>query len=445
MRIMDYVVLCLFMCAGVGAEVAEKDSCWPAWRGPGLDGMAVSGNPPVTWSESKNIKWKIDLPGESSSTPVVWGNKIIIQTAVPGNEAGKMLSGLEIEPSKREGIFTSIKDSQKIYAFDVVCFDSTDGKQIWRKTVCVAQPHEGHHKDHGYASYSPVTDGKNIWVSFGSRGMYCLDMDGNMKWSREMPKMKTRVSFGEGSSPAIAGDKIIVLADHEGDSAIFALDRETGKLAWRKDRDELTSWTTPVTVEVDGKWQVIVCGSNFTRSYDLDSGDVVWKCSGQTQNVIPTPLVGFGMVYCMSGFKGNTLQAIRLGKTGDLSGSDAIVWQLGKYTPYVPSGVLSGGKLFFCSFNSGKLSCVDAKTGKAYYVDQNLEGIKNVYASLVGVKDRIYIVARDGTAAVVDNSGEFKVLAVNKLDDGIDASPVIVGDELYLKGLKHLYCIAEKE
>jgi outer membrane protein assembly factor BamB len=369
---------------------------------------------------------------------------MFFQTAVPVAAAAKTLSTLAQSPDKREGIFTKIKDSEKVYAFDVVCLDRMTGKAMWTTTVCKKQPHEGFHQDHGYASYSPVTDGKHVWVSFGSRGVYCLDMTGKIRWrQKDVPQMKTRASFGEGSSPAIVGDKLIVLADQEGDSAILAFDKNTGKRIWRQARDEGTSWTTPVIVDVGGRQQIIVSGAKASRCYDPANGKVIWTCSGQTQNVIPTPPVAFGMVYCMSGFRGNCLQAITLGKTGDLTGTDAVAWQIDKYTSYVPSAVLSDGKLFFCTANTGKLSCVDAKTGKVHYANQALDGVKFVYASLVGVGDRIYIAGRKGNVAVVKNSTSFKQLAANTLDDGFDASPVIIGTTLYLKGRKSLYAIAE--
>ena len=419
-----FLCLILFICAP--ANAGSGDDYWPSWRGPAFTGMAVKGDPPTEWSETKNIKWKIELPGDSLSTPVVWENKIIIQTAVPA---------ADVDPKT--------KAAAKLHSFDVLCLDRANGKVIWRTTTCVKQPHEGHHRGNGYASYSPVTDGEHIWVSWGSRGLYCLDMNGVVKWQKDMPQMKTRATFGEGSSPAIAGDKLIVLADQEGDSAIFAFNKTSGELAWRKERDEQTSWTTPLVVPFNGKLQVIVPAAKFTRSYDAANGDVIWKCSGQTQNAIPVPIPGVGRVYCMSGFRGKALQAIALDRTGDLTGTDAVAWLVDKDTSYVPSAVLSNGKLFFCAGNGGQLSCVDAATGEIHYSNERLPEIKKVYASLIGAKDRIYVAGREGVVAVVKSSSKFEVISSNKLEDSFDASPIIVGDDLYLKGRKNLYCVAE--
>ena len=256
--------------------------------------------------------------------------------------------------------------------------------------------------------------------------------------------MKTRMGFGEGSSPCLAGDAVVVVCDHEGQSAILAFNKETGEPLWRKDRDERTSWATPVAVEVDGKVQVITSATNQIRSYDVATGEVIWQCSGQTENAIPTPIVAFGMVFCTSGFRGSSLQAIKLGRTGDLTGTDAIAWQMSDGTPYVPSPVLMGERLFFCGDggNRGRVSCYNARTGVALYSKQSLTGVDTLYASFVGVGDRVYVTARNGTVVVLRNADTFEVLAMNKLDDGFDATPAIVGDALYLRGAKSVYCIA---
>jgi len=268
-------------------------------------------------------------------------------------------------------------------------------------------------------------------------------VDGNHKWSRNLGKMTVKMMFGEGSSPALAGDAAIVVMDHEGDSFIYALSKKTGETIWKKGRDEVTSWATPVAVEVDGKMQVIASAMNFVRSYDLKTGNLVWQCSGQTANVIPCPVVGLGKVFCASGFRGSALQAIELGRTGDLSGSDAISWQVNEATPYVPSPLLYGDKIYLCSGNKAIISCYQAKTGKANFVKQRLEGMREIFASPVGAANRVYFVGRNGVSQVIKRAEEFQVLATNTLDDKFDASPAIVGSELFLKGKTYLYCIAE--
>ncbi|MHC4520082.1 MAG: PQQ-binding-like beta-propeller repeat protein [Planctomycetota bacterium] len=435
------LALLAVMCIGPAAEAN-----WPRWRGPLATGVAPEGNPPMTWSETDNIKWKIDVPGASTSSPIIWEDKLFFQTAVLTEQAAPATTGAQdaAGPGRggRRGGMSQAPGGT--YRFDLVCLDRANGKILWQKTVRQEQPHEGHHRDHGYASYSPVTDGEHLWASFGSRGLHCFDLAGNLKWSKDLIKMETRSGFGEGSSCALAGDAVIVVLDHEGDSAIFAFDKTTGDLLWRKDRDERTSWATPVAVEVDGKTQVVTNATTFVRSYDAATGEVIWQCTGQTENAIPTPVIGFGKVFCTSGFRGSALQAIELGRTGDLSDTDAIAWQVNEATPYVPSPLLYGDRLYVCSGNNAVISCFQVSTGQPHYAKQRLDGIRGVYASPVGVADRVYFAGRNGVTVVIKNADVLEVLATNTLDDGFDASPAIVGDNLYLKGRKSLYCIAKQ-
>ncbi|MCP4709164.1 MAG: PQQ-binding-like beta-propeller repeat protein [Planctomycetes bacterium] len=326
-----------------------------------------------------------------------------------------------------------------IWNFDLVCMDRRDGKVIWRKTCKSELPHEGYHQDHGFASHSPVTDGKYVWVNYGSRGVYCFDVEGDLVWSREFGKMEIRRGYGEASSPALIGELLVVVMDQEGDSFIAALDKGTGETVWRTDRDEPTTWATPIAVELEGKKQLAVSGTNFSRVYDLASGEVMHRWSGQTVNAIPSPVSGDGMLFFTSGYRGNCLQGIAL----DGEEAPKIKWEVNKGTPYVPSPLLYGGKLYVIEYNRGNLSCYEAGTGKELYFKEKLPGLWGVYGSPVGVAGRVYVVGRRGAAVVLAAGDEFEVLATNVLDDEFDCSPVVIGDELYLKGKKYIYCIAE--
>ena len=418
---------CIALWFVAGATHGQKaEDCWPMWRGPHANGVAPKGNPPLTWSESANIVWKVPLPGQGSSSPIVWGDKLLFLAA---EEVGR------VPPTGSE--------ERPVYRFDIVCLDRTTGKTLWRRTACEEQPHQGHHPNHGYASYSPVTDGTHVWASFGSRDLHCYDLDGNPVWSVDLGKMTTRLNFGEGSSPTLAGEKVIVLSDHEGDSCIRAFDKATGELVWKRERDEGTSWSTPLAIEVNGHVQVITSATNFVRSYDAKTSESLWQCAGQTPSVVPTPVAGFGLVFCTSGYRGNTLQAIRLDHTGDLTGTDAVAWEVHEATPYVPSPLLYEDTLYVCSGNRAIVSCYDARMGTSHYVAQRLEGMKEIYASPVGAAGRVYFAGRDGKTAVLERGREFRLLAINELDDAFDATPAIVGDAIFLKGKRHLYCISE--
>jgi len=443
-RLSTLAISIIFLAAPASENVlgASGSDYWPTWRGRDRMGISDKGNPPLTWSETENIKWKVKLTGDgSNSSPIIWQDKIFFQTAVKTDVKGKAApSDTSGNSGRRRGPGGS--PPTNVYKFNLVCLDRNSGKLLWQKTVREELPHQGHHNDHGFASFTPVTDGKLIWANFGSRGLHCFDMNGNVKWSKDLDKMNTAMGFGEGGSLAVAGDAVIVVRDHEGDSFIFALNKVTGDLIWKKERDEHTSWATPLPIEVNGKIQVVVSATGLIRSYDLKTGDIIWQCGGQTRNVIPSPVTGFGMVYCASGFRGSSLQAIELGRTGELSDTDAVKWHVKEATPYVPSPLLYGEKLYVCSGNKGVISCYNAKTGKAYFFEKQLEEISGIYASPSSAAGRVYFVGRRGVTYVLKPSEKFEVLAVNKLEDRFDCSPAFVGDEMYLKGKENLYCIA---
>ena len=228
---------------------------------------------------------------------------------------------------------------------------------------------------------------------------------------------------------------LVIVQDHERDSFITALDKRTGDVLWKTDRNEGTTWFSPIVVEQDGKPQVITAGTNRVRSYDLATGELLWEGDGLTPNSIPSPVAANGYVYLMSGFRGNAFRGVHLAEaTGDITGSDAVVWEYNQDTPYVPSPLLYKGIIYFLKSNNGILTAFNVETGQVYYGPQRLQGVSGVYASIVGASDRVYIAGRGGTVNVIQHGPEFKVLAENKLDDSFNASPAVVGSELYLRG-----------
>ena len=431
--------------AASASQPVDYEKNWHQWRGPHATGAAAGdANPPLTWSETENVRWKVAIPGMGHATPIVWEEKIFVQTAIQG-EAQKVEEPDDDNPFS--GFFRQRGGGPtNTYQFALLAINRSDGSILWQKTLREEVPHEGTHQDASFASNSPVTDGEYVYAYFGSRGLYCVDMDGNVKWEKDIGEMRKSNAFGEGSCPVLYGNTLIIVQDHEGPtpSFIIALDKRNGDVLWKTERDERTTWTTPLVVEQDGKPQVIVPATNRTRSYDLATGKLLWECGGLTRNVIPTPVADDGFVYVTSGFRGNSLQAIRLDVAkDDITNSDAIVWQHNRNTPYVPSPLLYQDALYFLKSNDGILSAFNIKTGEANYGPERLQGISNVYSSIVGAAGRVYIASRNGTVLVVKHSPTFQVLATNKLDDSFNASPVIVGSELYLRGQAYLYCIAE--
>lgn len=406
------------------SSVYSEQAQWPALRGPNYNGLIDQGNPPVEWSEKKNIRWKTAIPGAGHASPVLWGDYLYVQTAV------------EV-PS--DGFFGDPK-----YQYKLLAVHRNSGEIAWEKTVRETLPAEdSHHQTATFASNTGITDGEYLYAFFGSQGLYCFDFEGNLKWEKDFGDMTTRNSFGEGSSPAIQGTTLVINWDHEGDSFIIALDKRSGEVLWRKERNEPTSWSTPLIVEFAGKHQVIVSASRKTRSYDLKTGEVIWECSGLGTNVIPTPLYRDGVVYVTSGHRSPAMQAIQLDKAkGDISGADAVLWSIDQNTPYVSSPLLYGDRLFLTKNRNAILSCYDPSTGEIVYGPERLVGMGSVYSSLVGVDDRIYISDLDGSTLVIKNSSKFEALATNVLDEGTAASLIVAGDVIYLRGYQHLYCIA---
>jgi len=436
------VLFMIISLISAGEKISEYEKNWPQWRGPYANGVSPHGNPPIEWSENKNVKWKIEIPGKGHATPVIWGDQIFILTSIETDKQVKTQEDSDDQQGDRRGPPSVV--TNKIHKFVVFSINRDDGKVLWQRTLTEEHPKDKTHDFGSWASNSPVTDGKNVYAYFGSRGLYCLDMQGNVIWERDFGQMEKARSFGEGSSPVLYDDKIIVTWDHEGQSFIIALDKKTGKDAWKVDRDEISSWATPFIVQHNGASQVITNATNKVRSYDPNTGKMIWECSGMTRNVIPTPVFANGMIYVLSGFRGSALFAINISKAkGDITGSDAIVWQYNQDTPYTPSPVLYNNLLYMLRGNNGDLTCLDTRDGKVHYSKEKLEGTGNVFSSLVAAQNRIYVTGKNGTIYVIKAGTKFEILSKNEIDDNFEASPAIIGNNLYLRGYKHLYCIAQ--
>lgn len=501
LKLVPLAALCVASLAAsaVALDVANSKGAagnWPQWRGPEMTGVAPAATPPTKWDPETNIKWKTEIPGRGSASPIVWEDRVYILTAV---DTGKLPDGAVQQTAAEEPVADKPADQppaaepaappegerrfggrgergpgergfgrggpggpggpgggrgpggfgrrdsgpRNIYQFNVLCLDRNTGEIIWEKTAREAAPHEGMHDTNSYASGSPTTDGKFLYASFGSHGVYCYDLDGKLIWEKDLGDMETRNGFGEGASPTIYGDTLLVPWDHEKDSHLFALDAKTGEVKWEIDRDEPTTWVTPLVIEAAGKTQVILNGTNRSRSYDINTGEVIWECGGQVTNPISTAIQYEGLVYCMTGHRGSAVVAIPLDATGDITDTDKIAWKTNQGAPYVPSPLLYGDKLYFTKGTNGVLSCLEAKTGEPLINQKRLEGVENIYASPVGADGKIYITGRDGTTVVIPNTGELDILATNTVGEPVDASPAIAGNQIFIRGDQHLFCIEE--
>jgi outer membrane protein assembly factor BamB len=416
----------------------DRSANWHHWRGPNADGSAPATDPPVEWdgASGKNVRWKAALPAKGSSTPVVWGDRVFVLTAVETDRVAKP----DELPKPDPRFEVRPPPPKNFYKFVVQCFDRDTGKLQWEKVAAERVPHEGHHTSYGYAGGSPTTDGERLYVSFGSFGNYCYDLDGNLLWSRDLGLIHSRLGWGEAVTPVVHGDNLLLNWDQEADSALYCLDAKSGEVRWRAPRDERTTWNTPLVVEHGGRTQVIVNGTNRVRSHDLKTGEVIWACGGMSSNPIPSPLRFEDTVVCMTGYKGSVAVAIPLDSRGELTG-EKLRWRHTRGTPYVPSPVLVGDRLYFTELNGTQLTVLDARTGKPVIDRERLPTVTSFYASPVYAGGRVYFVDRTGVGLVLQPGDELEVMATNRLGDNVDASPAVVGKQLFLRGEKYLWCL----
>jgi outer membrane protein assembly factor BamB len=450
-----------WLAAGISAAIwnlcaicpAQDSANWAAWRGPNGNGSAAADcQPPLKWSATENIKWKTEIPGRGHSTPILWGEQLFLLTAVP---KGGAAPAEEAAPAPRgegergqggggrggRGGRGGGGAPQSEYTFAVLCVDANTGKIKWQTEVNEQKPHEGHHQTNTFASCSAVTDGQHVFASFGSFGIACLTLDGKLVWKKDLGDMRTRNSFGEGASPALWGDTLVVPWDHEGDSALYALDAKSGEVKWKVDREEPTIWATPLITEFKGRVQVIASGSNRVRSYDLKDGKLIWECQALGPNPIPTPMRLGDTVICASGYRSYHLAAIPLDGEGDVT--ERVVWKRNDTAPYVSTPVMYEESLYVTKSQDPLLTIVNAKTGETLMEPQRLPSLNNLYASPLAANGRIYFSSRNGTTVVLKHGNEAEVLATNELGEGLDASPIAVGKRLFLRGEKHLFCVEQ--
>ena len=459
--------------------VQDAEAHWPQWRGPHANGVSPHGSPPTEFGESKNVKWRVKIPGKGHSTPIVWGDRIFLTTAVPAQpqvvttparraavRGGSNSNGLMAQrerqgrgdPSRRgrsdrerrgqrgrgRGGFGRIFPTGE-HAFVVMALDRNTGKKIWERTAVVTTPHEGYHRQYGsFASNSPVTDGEMLYAYFGSRGIFAYDLEGDLKWKKSLPaQLHKRNAFGEGTAPVIHGDVLLLNCDQEAQSFILALNKRTGEQLWHQDRDELSTWTPPLVVEHAGRHQVVV-GGMTARSYDLETGKLIWQAAGMGTNAIPAPVQTDDMVILMTGHRSPNLLAIKLGGEGDLTEDpEYIKWTNQRGNSYTASPVLHNGILYFLT-DRGTISAFEAATGKIYYHQQRLPEFASFKASPIAAGEKLYLASEGGDVFVLKLGKTYEALAVNNMgDEMFVSSPIVAGDDLFLRSQDELFCISK--
>lgn len=436
---MRYVMVLVWLLGGsvASAQNTEADTDWPQWRGPAGTGHTHQTKPPTHWSDTEQVRWKTAIPGRGHSTPIVSGEFVFLTTAVAiGDKLPPKMSG---RPGEHDNLPVDSK-----YQFVVLAINRSTGDRVWQTVVREAIPVEGGHKSASLASASIVTDGTHVYAFFGSFGLYCLDLTGKVIWERQFGQLHSKHGHGEGASPALYGDLIVVNCDHEDQSFVIAMKTSTGKTLWRRDREEVTSWSTPIIVEHAGRQQVIVAGTQRVRSYDLTSGDEIWQCGGMSANICATPVYSQGVLVVGSSYEKRILIAIQLeGAAGDITGSPNVLWSTTRRTPYVPSMLLVDDGLYFLAHYQNVLTRLELKTGRDAPGAMRLGELSNIYASPVAAGKNIYITDLDGTTLVLAAGVVPRAIAVNRIHESVNASLAIAGNHIFIRGEKHLFCIGE--
>ncbi|MEL6107122.1 MAG: PQQ-binding-like beta-propeller repeat protein [Planctomycetota bacterium] len=436
MKISHPAVLCVaLILLGDAHGLAGEPSSWPQWRGPLGTGASATAKPPIEWSRTRNIRWKTAIEGRGHSSPIVGGDLVFLTTAIP--------VGAKLEPrmSGRPGAHDNVA-VDRAHAFTLVAIDRESGAIRWKKELDRTVPHEGGHYTASLASASPVTDGERVYAFFGSHGLFCVDFEGNVVWSKQFGKMHSKHGHGEGSSPALADQTLVINWDHEGQSFIVALDTESGEELWRKDRQEVTSWSSPIIVGVGDTKQVVVCGTERVRGYDLKDGAIIWECGGMSANIVATPVAAGGVVYVGSSYEKRALMAISLdGAAGDVTDTDHVLWDRSRGTPYVPSPLLVDGGLYFLTHYQNVMTRVDAISGDDAPGAMRLGELGNIYASPVAANGHVFVTDLDGNTLVFSSTSIPRLEAINRLGEKVSASLALVDDLILIRGDKHLFCV----
>jgi outer membrane protein assembly factor BamB len=413
---------------------------WPQWRGPGGQGISAEKNLPAEWSSTKNIKWKTKILGRSHSSPIVWGNRIFLTTAiegvlVPGAKAVTHTAGGQVflHPD-------SVGADHK-QTFKVLCLDRESGKIIWEQTAFEGTPYDNRHRKSSYAASTPATDGKLVYAFFGTEGLYAYDMKGKLAWKADLGKLGT-VGMGTGTSPILHQNLVLMQCDEDNGetSFIVGLDKKTGKEVWRTPRKVQVSWSTPILVTAGKRTELITSGTEFVISYDPATGKELWRHKGVESNAIPSPVANNDMVFISAGFPEKIAMAIKLGGSGELADTN-VAWTYKKGTAYVPSPILYGQYLYLMT-DRGILTCIDARTGEVKYDGGRIPIPATFTASPVAFDGKILLTSEDGDTFIIKAGPAHEILGANSLGEPVYASPAISDGNIFIRGEKYLYCIS---
>lgn len=437
--------------------VAEKESAasrsdnWPQFRGYRAEGIASDQDLPLTWDveDGTNVFWKTEIPGLGHSSPVVWEEKVFVTTAVgEGREAYLKVGYYGSSPENPEK-FT--------HHFKLYCLDKRTGRIIWEKTARSGEPKVDRHVKSSHANPTPATDGRHVLAFFGSEGLYCYDLDGNLIWEKDLGYLDSgafdvpEIQWGFGSSPIIHNGKVVIQCDVNNQSFIAELDVETGDEIWRTLRDEQPTWGTPTVTEAGNRTHIIVNGYKHMGSYDFDTGREIWWMRGGGDIPVPTPVVAHGLVFITNAHgRMRPVYAIKLDAEGDISlkpgetSNGFIPWFYPRNGGYQPTPIVYGDYLYVCE-NNGVLTCYEATTGKVMYREKIGGEISSYSASPVAADGRLYFSDEFGNIHVISASPRYEHLAVNEMGETCMASPAISSKMLIIRARRHVYALRRAE
>ncbi len=437
------ITLCLLILGGAfhPADPAAGWTNWAQWRGSDGTGVSSETNPPADWTIDKNILWKTPIPGRAHSSPIIWGDRIFLTTDIEGEVVPGAKAVIHFSEGK-EFKHPDATGAERRHTMKLLSLKRDTGALLWERTAYEGTVYDDRHRKGSYAASTPATDGRHVYAWFGSEGLYCYDFAGKLVWKASLGPIGT-LGLGVASSPVLYENLVILLCDEDnGDkSFIAALDKKTGKEVWKTARKVEVNWSTPLIVHTPKRTELVCSGNNTIISYDPKTGRELWRSKGHESNAIATPVAGHGLVFVYAGFPVKRTFAIRLGASGDLTGTPDIVWKYEKGTAYVPSGILYGDYLYLMT-DRGILTCLDAKTGVVKYDNGRVPVPATFTASPVAFDGKILLTSEDGETFVIKAGPAHEVLATNSVGEPVYASPAIANGMIFIRGEKHLFCIA---
>lgn len=442
-RIVLTVIVGIALAVAGLSSLASKAAAgnWPQWRGPDGSGISNEKNLPSEWTPTKNIKWKTPIDGRSHSSPIVWGNRVFLTTAVEGVPVPGAKAVKHTVEGGKEFLHPDSVGADKKHTFKVISIDRDTGKVLWQSTAWEGTPYDNRHRKSSYAASTPATDGKLVYAFFGTEGLYAYDFKGTLAWNADLGKLGT-VGMGTGTSPILFDNLVIVQCDEENGEASFiaAVDKKTGKEVWRTPRKVQVSWSTPLLVRTATRAELITSGTEAVIAYDPATGKELWRHKGVESNAIPSPVANNDLVFLVAGFPAKIAMAIKLGQNGDLTGTPNVAWTYAKGTAYVPSPILYGDYLYLTT-DRGILTAIDAKSGEVKYEGGRIPIPATFTASPVAFEGKILMTSEDGDTFIVKAGPKHEILGTNSVGEPVYASPAIADGHIFIRGEKNLYCI----